>query len=49
MAATACRGLFSIAKHASKSVVPRVIGARLCSTDLHREYCAIIPYSPEPF
>ncbi|XP_045133144.1 NADH dehydrogenase [ubiquinone] iron-sulfur protein 3, mitochondrial-like [Portunus trituberculatus] len=35
MAATACRGLFSIAKHASKSVVPRVIGARLCSTDLH--------------
>ncbi|XP_050719372.1 NADH dehydrogenase [ubiquinone] iron-sulfur protein 3, mitochondrial-like [Eriocheir sinensis] len=35
MAATACRGLLSLARNASKSVVPRVFGARLCSTELH--------------
>ncbi|KAG0726991.1 NADH dehydrogenase [ubiquinone] iron-sulfur protein 3, mitochondrial [Chionoecetes opilio] len=40
MAATAYRGLLSLAKNASKSVVPRVVGARLCSTELYRQITA---------
>ncbi|KAK3862574.1 hypothetical protein Pcinc_031571 [Petrolisthes cinctipes] len=35
MAATAYRGLFSLARQASKTVVPRAAGVRLCSTELH--------------
>ncbi|XP_071550996.1 NADH dehydrogenase [ubiquinone] iron-sulfur protein 3, mitochondrial [Panulirus ornatus] len=35
MAATVCRGLLTAAKNASRTVVPRVAGVRLCSTQLY--------------